>query len=62
MEERAKKAASALTGFVYRHRMGFTLAATVVGLTAVNRAAIRDHDNFLKGKGLYNEYYCIHPK
>lgn len=62
MEEHAKKAASAVTGFVYRHRVGLMFVATTVGLVAANRVAIRDHDNFLKSKGLYNEYYCIHPK
>lgn len=62
MEEYAKKTASAVTGFVYRHRTGIAFAATTLGLIAVNRLAIRDHDNFLKSKGLYNEYYCIHPK
>lgn len=62
MEERAKKAASALTGFVYRHRVGFTFAATVVGLTAIHVKVMDDHNNYLKSKGLYNEYYSIYPK
>lgn len=62
MEERARKAASAVTGFVYRHRVGLTFIATVATLSVMSDRAIRDHDNYLKSKGLYNEYHTIHPK
>lgn len=45
--------------FVQRHKIAVTITATALVCGALNKAALRDHDNFLKEHGLYDEYYTV---
>ena len=54
-----KKVAAATKNFVVAHKTGIALVAgTAIGL-AVNRAAIKSHNEFLKEHDLYDTFYSI---
>lgn len=43
--------------FVLKHKVVFAVTSTAALLTIVNKIALRQHDNFLKEHGLYDEFY-----
>lgn len=58
MNEAAKKALARSKKFVSDHRVGIAIVITAACGVALNRSALRSHDNFLKEKGLYDEFYA----
>lgn len=43
--------------FVSRHRVAIAVTATSIVWIYVNRSAMQQHNEFLKEKGLYEEFY-----
>lgn len=43
--------------FVSRHKVAITVFATSACWIAMNRAALKQHNDFLKERGLYEEFY-----
>lgn len=43
--------------FVQKHKVAITVTVTSACWIAINRAALSQHDDFLKEKGLYDEFY-----
>lgn len=43
--------------FVDRHKVSITMVATSTAWIAINRVALKQHDEFLKEHGLYEEFY-----
>lgn len=43
--------------FVKKHRVAITVVVTSTCWIAINRAALKQHNDFLKEKGLYDEFY-----
>lgn len=52
-----KKVTASSKKFVAKHRVAIAVAATTVVLAKVNRMALKQHDDFLREHGLYDEYY-----
>jgi hypothetical protein len=46
-----------IKNFVGRHKVSITMVATSTAWYAINRAALSQHDEFLKERGLYEEFY-----
>jgi hypothetical protein len=45
--------------FVKKHRVAVAIVSTASVCLTLNRYALKQHDDFLKEKGLYNEYYYL---
>jgi hypothetical protein len=45
--------------FVQRHKVAIAITGTAASCLYLNGVALRQHDEFLKEKGLYNEFYEI---
>lgn len=43
--------------FVRRHKVAITVVATSVVWYSINRLALKQHDDFLKERGLFDEFY-----
>jgi hypothetical protein len=52
-----KKTVVSTKNFVVRHKTVVAVAVTATVLTAINRKALNEHDEFLKEHGLFEEYY-----
>lgn len=48
----------AIVKHVRSHKVAYAVLATATTCLYLNRRALRMHDDFLKEKGLYNEFYC----
>lgn len=48
-----------IRSFIRRHKTGLAVAATAVTGIVVTQFAVRQHDEFLKEQGLYDEFYGI---
>ena len=48
-----------MMGFIKRHKTAIMVTALVtsVALVVILKVALNDHDEFLEGKGLLDEYY-----
>lgn len=46
-----------IKSFIERHKVGLAVTGTAIIAVVVNRAALRQHDEFLKEKDLYDEFY-----
>lgn len=46
-----------LKNFAVRYRGSIAVVATAITCLAINRYALKQHDEFLKEKGLFDEYY-----
>ncbi len=55
--DKIKKVANASKKFVDDHKIGITITLTALTCLMVNRYALSGHDDFLKEKGLYDEFY-----
>ena len=55
--EVVKTKANSAKSFVKRHQTAFAVGGTAVLCLALNRLALREHDEFLKEKGLHDEFY-----
>jgi len=45
--------------FVQRHRVAFAIGGTAATCLTLNRIALQQHDDFLKEKDLYDEFYNL---
>jgi hypothetical protein len=45
--------------FVVRHKTAIAVTTTVVVMFAINRAALKQHDDFLKENDLYDKFYTL---
>lgn len=54
---RYNKARDAVTKFVREHKTKLAVVATATVCLALNRAALKSHNDFLKEHDLYDEYY-----
>lgn len=45
--------------FVANHKVAIAVVATTVVCIALNKTALKQHDNFLKEHGLFDEYYAL---
>lgn len=52
-----KTAATRTKKFVSKHRVSIAVVSTATACLALNRYALKEHDAFLKEKGLYEEFY-----
>jgi len=52
-----KQATVSTKNFVSKHRVVIAVVTTTVVCGAINRAALKQHNEFLKEKGLYEEFY-----
>lgn len=52
-----KQKAVSTKNFVQAHKVAIAVTVTSAFWIAVNRRAMKDHNEFLKEKGLYNEFY-----
>lgn len=52
-----KKAVSSTKKFVVGHQTAIMLSTAAIVCLVLNKSALRDHDNFLKEHGLYDEFY-----
>lgn len=43
--------------FVQRHKVAITVFVTSACWIALNRVALKQHNDFLREKGLYDEFY-----
>lgn len=43
--------------FVERHKVAIAVTGTAASCLYLNRVALKQHDDFLKEKGLYEEFY-----
>lgn len=49
--------ATAPVRFVSKHRVAIAVGVTAVTCMAINRAALKQHNEFLKEHGLYEQFY-----
>lgn len=49
--------ATPVRNFVRKHKVAIAVTATVIVMGGINRLALKQHDEFLKEKGLYEEFY-----
>ncbi len=54
-----KKVTNSSKKFVNDHKVGIAITVTAVSCLILNRFALRGHDDFLKAKGLYDEFYML---
>lgn len=52
-----KKSIRSTRKFVADHKVAIAVTATALTCLALNKVALRDHDNFLKEHDLYDEFY-----
>ena len=52
-----KKAIASSKKFVSDHKVAIAITGTALTCLALNRLALRSHDNFLKEHDLYDEFY-----
>lgn len=57
MNDKVKKAAVSTKNFVYKHRVAIAVVATTAVCLKINNLALKQHNEFLKEKGLYEEFY-----
>lgn len=57
MNATVKKATTSTKNFVKKHRVAIAVVTTAIACGAINRLALKQHDDFLKEKGLYEEFY-----
>jgi hypothetical protein len=57
MSNIATKAATSTKKFVIKHKTAITVVATSAVWYTINRAAVNQHDDFLKEHDLYEEFY-----
>jgi hypothetical protein len=50
-------ATTSAKNYVRKHRVAVAVVATTVVCGAINRAALKQHNEFLKEEGLYEEFY-----
>ncbi len=55
--DKIKKVANSSKKFVDDHKVGIAITLTALTCLMVNRFAISGHNDFLKAKGLYDEFY-----
>lgn len=48
---------SATKDFIERRKVGIAVVSTATIMAVLNRAVLKNHDDFLKEKGLYDEFY-----
>lgn len=51
------KTALTAKNFVVRHKTAITVVGTAAACLYLNRLALKQHNEFLKEKGLYEEFY-----
>lgn len=51
------KKTRAVVKHVRDHRVAYAVIGTASVCLYMNRQALKEHDEFLKAKGLYNEFY-----
>ncbi len=56
---RIKKATISTKKFIDDHKVAIAVTVTAVACLTLNRWELNGHDNFLKAKGLYDEYYAL---
>lgn len=54
-----KKAVASSKKFVADHKVAIAVTVTAVTCLAINRAALRQHNDFLKEHDLYDSYYAL---
>jgi hypothetical protein len=54
-----KKAAASTKQFVSDHKTAITVTGTALVCLAIHRFALKGHNEFLKEKGLYEEFYTL---
>lgn len=54
---RLARARASIKNFVEEHKVAIAVTATSTACLALNRVALKQHDEFLKEKGLYEEFY-----
>lgn len=57
IENKKKNPLVSAKNFVAKHRVALAITATAVTCLAVNQRALKQHNEFLKEKGLYDEFY-----
>lgn len=55
----AKRAVVRTRKFVRDHKVAIAVTATAVTCIAINRMALKQHDDFLREHGLYDEFYAM---
>lgn len=55
MNEKSKT--QAVKKFVRKHKTAIAVVTTAAICITINRMALKQHDNFLKERGLYDEFY-----
>lgn len=53
-----KQKAIATKDFIVRHKTAIAVVGTAATAVYLNRLALKQHDEFLKEKGLYDEFYA----
>lgn len=56
--ETIKKATDSTKNFVKKHRVAIAVITTTLVCGKINRMALAQHNEFLKEKGLYEEFYA----
>lgn len=56
MKNIAKKVVVSSKNFIVNHKTAAAVAATAIVLVSVNKQALKDHEEFLKERGLYDEF------
>lgn len=57
MNNTVRKTYRSVRNFIKKHRVAIAVTTTAGTCLYVNRVALKQHDDFLKEKGLYNEFY-----
>lgn len=57
MHEKIEEKLAPVKKFVVKHKTAIAVIGTAVTCLAINRLALKQHDDFLMKKGLYDEYY-----
>jgi len=57
--DKIKKVTNSSKKFVNNHKVGIAITLTAVTCLTLNRYALRGHADFLKAKGLYEEFYAL---
>jgi hypothetical protein len=52
-----RKKARAVKQFIEKHKVAIAVVSTAGSCLYLNRLALKQHDEFLKEKGLYDEFY-----
>lgn len=60
--DKIKKATKRIGKFVEDHKVGIAVVSTIIVMGKLNKIALRDHDNFLRDKGLYDEFYTFNDE